>query len=166
MSKNRDGLVRLIGAFKLVKAAFLIAVGVAALWSMPRDLAAFAHRGVAWMGWGLFPGHEGPHRAIGKLRHLDPATAKRFGALCLAYATVFVVEGIGLVLKQRWAEWLTVVVTGSFIPIEIYELVKAVSAGKVVALVLNVAILIYLITRRVAERRQIGARILRAVGAA
>jgi len=166
MSKNRDGLVRLIGVFKLVKAAFLIAVGVAALWSMPRDLAAFAQRGIAWMGGGLLPGHEGPHRAIGKLRHLDPATATRFGVLCLGYATVFLVEGVGLLLRQRWAEWLTVVVTGSFIPIEIYELVKEVSAGKVVALVLNIAILIYLINRRVAERHQIGARILRAVGAA
>jgi uncharacterized membrane protein (DUF2068 family) len=165
MSKNRDGLVRLIGAFKLVKGAFLIAVGVAALAAMPHDLAAFARRGIAWMGLGLFPGHEGAHRAVGKLRHVDPATAKRFGVLCLAYATVFVVEGVGLLLKQRWAEWLTVVVTGSFIPIEIYELVKEASAGKVIALVLNVAILVYLIARRVAERRQIGARILRAVGA-
>jgi len=159
-------LVRLIGAFKLVKAAFLIAVGVAALWSMPQDLAAFAHRGISWMGWGPFLGREGPHHALAKLRHLDPATAKRLGVLCLGYASVFLVEGVGLLLKQRWAEWLTVVVTGSFIPIEIYELVKEASAGKVVALVLNAAILVYLITRRVGERRQIGSRILRAVGAA
>lgn len=166
MSKNRDGLVRLIGAFKLVKAAFLIAVGVAALWSMPQDLAAFAQRGISWMGGGPFLGHEGLHRVLGKLRHLDPATAKRFGVLCLGYASMFLVEGVGLLLDQRWAEWLTVVVTGSFIPIEIYELVKDVSAGKVVALGLNIAILIYLIIRRVAERRQIGSRILRTVGVA
>ena len=165
MKSNRDGVVRLIGAFKLVKAAFLIAVGVAALWSLPQELASFAQRGIAWMGWGLFPGHEGAHRALGKLRHLDPATAKKFGLLCLGYATVFLVEGVGLLLRQRWAEWLTVVVTGSFIPIEIYELVKEASAGKVIALVLNVVILAYLITRRIAERRQIGARVLRAVGA-
>jgi uncharacterized membrane protein (DUF2068 family) len=166
MSKNRDGLVRLIGAFKLVKAAFLIAVGVAALWSLPQDLAALAQRGITWMGWGPFLGHEGPQRALDKLRHLDPATARRLGVLSLGYASVFLVEGVGLLLDQRWAEWLTVVVTGSFIPIEIYELIKEVSVGKVVALVLNVAILVYLIIRRVAERRQIGSRILRAVGAA
>ncbi len=166
MSKNRDGLVRVIGAFKLVKAAFLIAVGVAALWSLPQDLAAFAERAISWMGGGPFLGHEGPHRALDKLRDLDPATARRFGVLGLGYASVFLVEGVGLLLKQRWAEWLTVVVTGSFIPIEIYELVKELSAGKVVALVLNVVILVYLITRRVAERRQIGSRALRAVGAA
>ena len=57
------------------------------------------------------------------------------------------VEGTGLVLRKRWAEWLTIVVTSSFVPFEAYELVHKPGVGKAVALVVNVAIVVYLIVR-------------------
>ena len=50
-------------------------------------------------------------------------------------------------MDQRWAEWLTVVSTAGLIPIEIYELVKEFNAVKVVVLIVNVLIVIYLILR-------------------
>jgi uncharacterized membrane protein (DUF2068 family) len=48
------------------------------------------------------------------------------------------------VRRRRWAEWLTVIVTGSFVPLEVYELAHRAGWGKVVALALNLAIVGYL----------------------
>ena len=163
MGNSRYGLVRLIGAFKLVKATLLIALGVGGLVSAPEDVAAFARHAVRWMG--AFPGHRLVGHAIGKIAALDDATAEKFVVVALAYAAVFVVEGIGLLCKKRWAEWMTVGVTGSFVPIEVYEMARHFTAGKVVALILNVAIVIYLVWHRMKEHRRIPARLARAVGA-
>ena len=55
------------------------------------------------------------------------------------------VEAIGLWLGQRWAEYLTFVATVVFVPYEIYELTKSVTALKVLTLVINLAIAVYLL---------------------
>ena len=68
-------------------------------------------------------------------------------------------EGVGLILAKPWAEWLTVIVTGSFIPIEIYELGKHFTVTKIIVLVLNIAIFIYLIMRLRRERRAPGSKV-------
>jgi uncharacterized membrane protein (DUF2068 family) len=63
----------------------------------------------------------------------------------LVYGLVEGVEGVGLWLAKRWAEYLTVVATAVFIPYEVYELTKAVTVTKVVAFALNVAAVVYLV---------------------
>jgi uncharacterized membrane protein (DUF2068 family) len=66
----------------------------------------------------------------------------------LVYGVVEGVEGVGLWLAKRWAEYLTVVVTAMFIPYEVYELTKAVTVTKVVAFAINVAAVVYLIVAK------------------
>jgi uncharacterized membrane protein (DUF2068 family) len=81
-----------------------------------------------------------------KVAHLSPNRGLvLIGTAC--YGLLFCVEGVGLLLQKRWAEYLTVIATGSFVPLEIYEIIKQVSAMKVIVLVLNLAVLIYLIVR-------------------
>jgi uncharacterized membrane protein (DUF2068 family) len=150
MDKRGGGLVVLIGIFKLVKATLLIGLGLGGLLGMQRDMAHGVARAIAWIG--TFPGRHTLARAVGRLWSLDPRTSHELGALALCYASVFVVEGIGLLRKKEWAEWLTVAVTASFIPFEIYELVEQFGAGRIVALLLNVAIVVYLAARRIRER--------------
>jgi uncharacterized membrane protein (DUF2068 family) len=67
------------------------------------------------------------------------------GAAIAAYAVLEAVEAIGLWLGKRWAEYLTFVATIVFIPYEVYELTNGVTWLKVVALVINVAIAVYLL---------------------
>jgi uncharacterized membrane protein (DUF2068 family) len=67
------------------------------------------------------------------------------GVAIAAYALLEGVEAVGLWLGKRWAEYLTFVATIVFIPYEIYELFKSVTALKLVALVINLAIAIYLL---------------------
>jgi uncharacterized membrane protein (DUF2068 family) len=67
-------------------------------------------------------------------------------ALALAaYALLELVEAVGLWLQQRWAEYLTLIATTVFIPLELYELSRGVSAFKVIALMVNLAVIAYLL---------------------
>jgi uncharacterized membrane protein (DUF2068 family) len=67
------------------------------------------------------------------------------GVAIAGYALLEGVEAVGLWLGRRWAEYLTFVATIVFVPYEIYELTKSVTALKVVALVLNLAVAVYLL---------------------
>lgn len=70
-------------------------------------------------------------------------------AALLAYALIELVEGIGLWLVKRWAEYFTVVATAAFLPLEIYELTEKVTWLRIGALLFNIAAVIYLlITKR------------------
>ena len=151
------GVVPLIGAFKLSKAALLLTLAVAGLMKTPDQLKTRAENTVAWMG--VFPGRATVRQALQHLALLSSRDEKWLVVLVLLYASVFVVEGVGLLKRRRWAEWLTVVVTASFIPVELYEIAQRVGAGKIVALVLNFAIVAYLIWRLIEERRGIGGRL-------
>ena len=70
-----------------------------------------------------------------------------------AYAALFIVEGIGLWMQKDWAEYLTIIATTSFIPFEVWEIVKRVTALRVALVISNTAIVIYLIVRLTREHR-------------
>ncbi len=67
------------------------------------------------------------------------------GAAVAAYAVLEGVEAIGLWFAKRWAEYLTFVATIVFLPYEIHELIKSVTALKVLALIINLAVAAYLL---------------------
>ncbi|MFJ1651826.1 DUF2127 domain-containing protein [Streptomyces sp. NPDC088337] len=62
----------------------------------------------------------------------------------LAYALVELIEAVGLWYAKRWAEYLTVVATAAFLPLEIYELTEHISAVKITTLVLNIVAVLYI----------------------
>ncbi len=63
----------------------------------------------------------------------------------VAYAVLEGIEAVGLWRVERWGEYFAVVVTSLFLPLEIYELVERVSALKLIALVINIAAVIWLL---------------------
>jgi uncharacterized membrane protein (DUF2068 family) len=67
------------------------------------------------------------------------------GVAIAAYAVMEGVESVGLWLGKRWAEYLTFIATIVFVPYEVDELVKSVSALKVIILILNLAVAVYLL---------------------
>jgi uncharacterized membrane protein (DUF2068 family) len=67
------------------------------------------------------------------------------GAAVLGYAAVEGIEAVGLWLQKRWAEYLTFLVTASFLPLEVYELIHKFTPFKVLALIINLAIVAYLL---------------------
>jgi len=87
-------------------------------------------------------------RELERLLNLRRGT---LGVLALAAAVYCVVEGteaVGLWLERRWAEYLTAVATAGFLPFELNELAKRVTVVRVGALVVNVAVLVYLVWRK------------------
>ena len=63
------------------------------------------------------------------------------------FAAIFLTEGIGLLLRRHWAEYLAVIATASFLPLELYELFHRVRPTRVVIVAANLAIVVYLIAR-------------------
>jgi uncharacterized membrane protein (DUF2068 family) len=80
---------------------------------------------------------------IGNFTHINVIA---IGAI--AYALLEGTEGVGLAMRRRWAEYLTVIATGILIPYEAYEVVHHVTLFKVGALLLNLAVVGYLAYRK------------------
>jgi uncharacterized membrane protein (DUF2068 family) len=81
------------------------------------------------------------HRAF----TLRTRTLEILGGVALGYGLLEAVEGFGLWWQQRWAEYLTFIATTVLLPLEVYELTGRVSVFKVLALIVNVAVVVYLI---------------------
>ena len=79
------------------------------------------------------------------LQEFGPSKFVAVGLVALGYAVLFGIEGIGLWLGKYWAEWFTVIATGSLIPLELYETLYHFGWLKLATLVGNVIIIIYLV---------------------
>jgi uncharacterized membrane protein (DUF2068 family) len=89
-------------------------------------------------------GHGLTHR-IDELFSLRSAKLHLFAAIALTYALIEGIEAVGLWYGKRWAEYLTLIVTSSLLPVEIYELTQHATPFKILALIVNVAVVAYLL---------------------
>jgi len=151
MQSSQDRLIRLVAVFKLLKAALLIVTGVGLLKLMHMDVARELDHWIAMLGFD--PGSRYVNQFIQKATHLSPHRVKELGLVSFVYAGLFLTEGIGLWLLKRWAEWFTVIITSSLLPLEVYELYRHPTAVKIVVIVINIAIVGYLLYRIVKEPR-------------
>lgn len=87
----------------------------------------------------------GPVRLIQEALSARHSTLLLVAAGVLAYAALQLLEGTGLWLMRRWGEYVAMVGTSLFIPLEVYELVHTVTWLKVAALLLNVFAVVYLL---------------------
>jgi uncharacterized membrane protein (DUF2068 family) len=128
---------------KFFKAASLIVLGIGAFRLVHKDLGGVLQHWI--MTLKLDPGQHFLDVALAKAANVSPEQIKNVGVGSFIYAALFLSEGTGLWLRKRWGEWLTVIITGSLVPIEIYEVHRHPSWPKVVVFALNVAIVVYLI---------------------
>lgn len=82
---------------------------------------------------------------IRKAFAIQPSALVWASLAVLTYALIQLVEGVGLWLARRWGEYLTVVATSAFLPLEIYELTERITPIRIGAFVINIAAVIYLI---------------------
>jgi uncharacterized membrane protein (DUF2068 family) len=132
-----------IGLLKLVEAVFFFLVGAGAIHFIHRDLGDAATR----LAERLRMDMDG-RVVTWVLDHLDDVTAnrlKQIGVLTIFYAGLRVTEGVGLVLEKVWAEYMTVGVTLSFLPWELYEIIVHPDWVRLCLLVTNLIVLAYLV---------------------
>jgi uncharacterized membrane protein (DUF2068 family) len=144
--KRRFAILDLIVAFKALKATLLTLLGVGLLASSRHDpvltvmsVARIVHLPVTSR---LFD------RLMTLAFHTTPAREVGLAATALGYAGLMGTEGVALYLRRPWARWLTIIATSSLIPIEVYEITREVHVLRIVVLVVNIAVVIYLWRRR------------------
>ena len=137
------GLI-LIGAYKLLEGLLLVAAGVGLIKLLHRDVAALVMHWVHVLR--VDPENRFIHRLLARIFAVSPKQLTELSVGTFFYAAVRLTEGTGLLLRKRWAEYFTVVMTGVFIPLEVYELVKHYTTLKLGVFVVNAAILWYLIS--------------------
>jgi len=144
--------ILLIGVQKLFEAALLIAVAL--------GLGHLLKHGVeeTLVEWVRAVRVDPDNRYVQKL--VTTATGMSRGRMealrlgTMLYGGLFAVEGMGLLLRKRWAEYLTVISTAGFLPVEAWEIHHRFTWAKVVVLVVNVVVVGYLIWRLVRDERR------------
>jgi uncharacterized membrane protein (DUF2068 family) len=133
----------LIALFKLPRPAGQIVVGVGALKLLQRDLASATEEWVELFR--LDPNNHYLDIALKKASTITPDKSNEMGLGNVGYAGLFLTEGIGVWFEKPWAEWFTVIITGSLIPIEIYEIFEGATPVKIAVFLTNIAIVLCLV---------------------
>src|ERR1700730_707419 len=150
-TKGSRGLL-LIAAFKLIKGLALLALGIGALKLLHKDVAAEIAQWIDVLR--VDPHNHYIRLLLEKLGMVDDRKLKALSIGTFFYSALFLTECIRLALRKRWAEYLTIISTASLLPLEVYEIVKHVSAAKILVLVANIGIVVYLV-REVRRTRNI-----------
>jgi len=137
-----DRILHFLVLSALVAAVFLFAGHKAAL---NADFTRILHDLQGGLGGPMASSRHGVVHDLQRLFAVSIRNLYVLGVAIAAYAVVQGVEAIGLWLGRRWAAYLTFVETAVFVPYEIYELTKSVTTLKVLALVINLAIVAYLL---------------------
>lgn len=93
-------------------------------------------------------GRTGVIHDLDELFTLKSTTLHLLGLALFAYALLEGVEAVGLWYQRRWAEYLTFIATALLLPLEVFELTRTISPFKITALLINLAIVVYLISAK------------------
>jgi len=138
-------LLRLIAVFKFCKATLLVVVGLGAFELLRPDIAADAQHWVEALA--STSDRHVLQRLVSLATGLSPWRLEVLGIGAFLYAALFTVEGVGLWRGRRWAEYLTVIASLLFVPLEVFEVAHRASSPRLVALVVNLAVVVYLVRR-------------------
>jgi uncharacterized membrane protein (DUF2068 family) len=147
--RRRNRWLVLIAAFKLSQALLFIAMGVGALRLVGKDIGDLLIRLAEHLHFSSEP------RLVDFILEKSPLVndrlLKRIGAVVFIYAALDLIEGTGLYLEKAWAEYLTLAITASFLPWEIFEVLRRVTWIRSGLLAVNALVVFYLL-KMVLER--------------
>jgi uncharacterized membrane protein (DUF2068 family) len=152
-NKGRDKIILAIASLKVVKGVLLLAVAIGAFRLAGKNLSEELTRCAQYFN--VDPNSHYFHLLFSKVSGMDSKKLELLSIGTFFYAGLFLTEGIGLFFRQEWAEYLTAIITASFMPLEIYEIVKELNWFRIAVLIVNAAIVIYLVYRlRTKKRRE------------
>ena len=141
----------LIAFYKGLQALLFVGLGVGALHLMHKDIDDV----ISQLGEMLRfnPESKFVNFLYDRSSLINDPLLRRIGALAFSYAVISLIEGVGLFLEKAWAEYLTLFITASFLPWEIFEVIHRLTWLRVSLLVLNTLVFVYLM-KIVTNRRK------------
>jgi uncharacterized membrane protein (DUF2068 family) len=147
--KRHNRLLLLIAVYKFLYALLFIAVGVGAHRLLHKDLADEVDLFARYLRFN--PESRLVSFVLDKASLVNDPLLRRIGFFAFSYAAVTLVEGIGLYLEKAWGEFLTLAITASFLPWELFEIYRHVTWIRIGLLAINILVFVYLV-RVVIER--------------
>ena len=132
----------LIGAGKLLKAVFFVALGFGALRLVHRDLVSLVTHWIVDLRFD--PESRFINFILEKIADVTPHRLRQISVLIFCDAGIDLLEGYGLIRGKSWAEYLTLIVTASLLPWEFFEILRKPSWPKAVLTLLNMIVVLYL----------------------
>lgn len=149
--KHHDIGFMAIAILKLVKGLSLFLVGVGALSLIHKDVTEVVTR---WAQVFQVDMHsEFIQRWLMKIGLVRQRDLALIVTTTFFYSTLLLTEGVGLLMEKVWAEYMTAIITASFIPLELYELIRRVTLIRACVLLANVMIVAYLVMRLCQRKR-------------
>src|ERR1700722_581024 len=140
---SRDRGLLAIGLFKLAKAIFFFCIGVGAIHLLHKDIEDEVTR--LALRFRFDPESRFVSLLLDKADLIDAHRMRQISVATFGYSALALTEGIGLLLEKVWAEYLTLILTVSFLPWEMYELVRKPDGFRLSLLLINLAVLAYLV---------------------
>jgi len=152
LQQHNPGLL-LIAALKLAQALLFCAMGVGAFRLLHKDVGDVLEMLVYHLRFN--PESKFINFLLIKSSILDDRLLKRIVGVFFIYAGLDLVEGIGLYLEKTWAEYLTLGITASFLPWEVFEIFRKLTVIRVSLLTVNVLVFLYLFRLVTARAKRI-----------
>ena len=134
--------VRLVALVEAAKGVLVLIAGCGILALVHRDAAALAEQLVGHLH--LNPAGRYPRIFLDLAGRLSDRRLWLLSATALAYSGLRLTEAYGLWRERRWAEWLSVASGGIYLPFEIYELTRGITAVRVSTFAINLFVIAYM----------------------
>ena len=120
-----------------------VAIGVGALRLLHKDVGDMVARLADHLRFN--PESRLVNFILERASNVDDRMLRRIGEVVFVYAGLDLLEGIGLYLEKAWAEYLTLVITGSFLPWELFEVFRKLTWIRAGLLAINALVFLYLL---------------------
>jgi uncharacterized membrane protein (DUF2068 family) len=141
--QRHDRWLIIIGAFKILEGTFFVLLGLGVVRLLHRDVGDLLLR--LALALRIDPESHFVNLLLDKVQLLTPHKMRLISAGIFLKAGLDYLEGIGLAMEKTWAEWLTIGLTASFLPWEVFEIIRRFTWVKVGITLLNVLVLLYLL---------------------
>jgi uncharacterized membrane protein (DUF2068 family) len=140
--KSARGL-HIVALFEGAKGVLVLLVGFELLTFIHKDIHEAAMRLVEFLHFN--PASHYPRIFLDLTEHVNDTRLWSMALAAAAYSVVRMIEAAGLWLRKTWAEWFAVLTGGMYIPVELYEVYLRASWPRITVLVVNLAIVAYLL---------------------
>lgn len=142
----------LIAAYKLFQALLFLSIGLGARHLLHKDVGDELAALVDHLRFN--PESRLVNFVLDKAELINDPLLRRIGLVAFSYSAISMAEGIGLYLEKTWAEYMTLVITASFLPWEIFEIFRRLTLIRVSLLGANLLVFFYLL-QLVADRERL-----------